>query len=112
MELKRAALNFFFDSDSNDIRFIAIFKKKIFEHREREQGLDHSERKVINGHKMSNTCSIELKQVSLNSVLDSASYEISFISIGEKKFFDQNFSKSQIFDFQMSIKFELLTRSN
>ena len=29
IELKRAALNLVFDSDSNDIRFIAIFKKKI-----------------------------------------------------------------------------------
>ena len=38
---------------------------------------------------MSNSCSIELKQVSLNLVLDQDSYEINFISIGEKKFFDQ-----------------------
>ena len=65
-----------------------------------------------NGHKMSNTCSIELKIPSLNLVLDQDSYEISFISIGEKKFFGQNFSKSQIFDFRTSIKSEVLTRSS
>ena len=84
-------MSFFFDSDSNDIRFIAISKKKILSIGEREQGLDHSERKVKNGHKMSNTCSIELKIPSLNLVLDQDSYEISFISIGEKKFFGRKF---------------------
>ena len=29
IELETAALNLIFDSDSNDIRFVAIFKKKI-----------------------------------------------------------------------------------
>jgi len=67
---------------------------------------------VKNRHKMSNTCSIELKIPSLDLVLDQDSDEVSFISIGEKKIFDQNFSKSRIFDFETSIKSELLTRSN
>ena len=61
---------------------------------------------------MRNTGSIELEIPSLNSVLDRDSYEISFISFGEKKIFDENFSKSRIFDFQISIKSELPTRSS
>ena len=112
IELKRAALNLVFDSDSKDIRFSSIFKKKIFDDRERERGLDHSERKESKCDKMSCTGSIALKIASLSLFLDSASFEISFVSILEKKFFDENFSKSRIFDFQNSIKSELLTRSN
>jgi len=87
-------------------------QKKIFDDREREQGLDHSEEKPKNCDKMSFTDSIELKQVALDLVLDQNSDDINLIWICEKKFFDENFSKSRIFDFQSSIKSELLTRSS
>ena len=53
---------------------------------------------------MGTTGSNEVKEVSLSLFFDSASFEIYFISILEKKIFDQNFSKSQIFNFQSSIK--------
>ena len=76
-------------------------KKNFFDDRERERGLDHSERKESKCDKMSCTGSIALKIASLSLFLDSASFEISFVSILEKKIFDQNFSKSRIFDFQM-----------
>jgi len=46
---------------------------------------------VKNRHKMSNTCSIELKIASLDLVLDQDSDEVSFISIGEKKFLTKIF---------------------
>ncbi len=105
-------LNLVFDSVSNDIRFISIFKKNFFDDREREQGLDHSEFKTSKFDKMTNTCSIELKIPSLKSVWDQHSYKISFIWIVEKKIFDENFSKSRIFNFQSVINLELLTRSS
>ena len=105
-------MNLVFDSVSNDIRFISIFKKNFFDDREREQGLDHSEFKTSKFDKMTNTCSIELKIPSLKSVWDQHSYKISFIWIVEKKIFDENFSKSRIFNFQSVINLELLTRSS
>jgi len=87
-------------------------QKKIFDDREREQGLDHSEEKPKNCDKMSYTGSIELKQVALNSVSDQDSDDITFIWIWKKKIFDENFSKSRNFNFQNSIKSDLLTRSS
>jgi len=68
--------------------------------------------KILNLYKIISIRSMEPKTVSCGLVCAMHPYGFSFESFPQKKFFDQNFSKSRIFDFQNWIKSELLTRSS